>query len=1363
MIYIFITTAIRIFLLFLLFACNTYSQSNNQFQHITPDEGLSVGMVTCINQDNEGFLWVGTRYGLNRYDGYNFKTYFHDPQDPNSIGSNYVVTMHFDTHNRLWIGTSGKGLYSYDPERDNFKFWQIKPEENDGQPGRFISSIQEDQDGRIWVGTMHQGLFILEPETGLVKSFDNLTDQDGSISDTYITAMASGPDGTMWIGTSYRGLFKYELKTNKLMRYYPYSKNQDHRTCSFIKGLTYDKQQPDVLWIATFYSGLNKFDLKEDRITIYVDNEYSDDRVALIFTLGIYQDNDGFIWLPNPVGLTRFNPTNESFQFYTNDPGNNSSISGQSIACVYVDSQGSLWIGTHNSGLDKYNSSAQKFEYYGKNSGIKDDHEIEFVSTVAEDPDGNIWLGSNGQGTIKFDRENQLLTLFQTDDNIPNIFSNHYVLSSIWGSDNLIWSGTYMGGLFSLNPDNGEIRNWHFRPKSPTSIMNDIIYTIFESQQNELWIGTDVGLCRMDRQTEVFTRFYHDPQDSTSISGNKVLALLEDNQNRLWIGLQDGGLCQYISDELGFRRIPDKSVNSRPIKCREVTYMMQDQKGTIWIGTRGNGLIQFNPETELFNAYNSSDGLPGNVVNTILEDDHGILWLSTVNGICSFNPLTLDIQTYNAMDGLQSNEFLRASGIKSSSGKMMFGGPGGLNIFHPDSIISNPYIPPIVFTDLSINYQNVDSIQQSRKQKIIEKDINKASKILLTWEDRVFTIHFSALNFTIPERNQYSYRLEGFQDEWVSSGNNHFAQFMNVPPGSYTFHVRGSNNDGLWNLTGRSISVEISPPFWKTIWFRSVMLIAIFSFVFLAVRYRIHLYKQQSIRLEKEVDTRTKELQSEIVQRKKAESEAIKANQAKSEFLASISHEIRTPMNAVLGFSEILSSEIKDSRLTSYLNSIRTAGKNLLALINNMLDIAKIEAGKMELHPAPVVLSTFIQDSYSVFQNAMQKKRLAGNINIHPDIPTLVSLDEIRLRQVIFNLVGNAVKFTNEGEININVVGNSHNNGKNVDLDIIVSDTGIGIPQHEQGRIFNSFTQHGDPGIAKKGTGLGLTISKKIVELMGGSIRVDSKEGKGSVFSINLPDIPICDDVGLAQQTKDTDLEQLQFKDGVVLVADDIESNRFFLTEILTNAGLKVIVATNGEEAVKMTGAENPDLILMDIHMPILDGISAMTQIRKRPRHLDTPAYAVTASSLGLDRERIMNCGYFQGMVVKPVPIKQLINILNQVFESSSLGSSDPQTQPTTVNESPPTDSTYIALDSDKIQSLKESWEDVSVHGAVDDIAQFGKKLNSLGAQIDYKDMVEFGRRLSELAEQFEIDKLYHHLSGFHLILSKIQNQKEKR
>ena len=1361
MTYIFkISIIIRSFLFILLFVSNSAGQSNIQFQHITPDDGLSVGMVTCITQDDEGFLWVGTRYGLNRYDGYNFKTYFHEPSDSNSIGSNYIITLHFDSHNRLWVGTFGEGLYSYDPENDQFKSWEIKSEISNSQSGRFVSTIQEDQHGRIWVGTMHQGLFILEPETGSVQTFKSFSEFDESITDTYISALTAGPDDTMWIGTSYQGLFRYDLKDNNLKRYYPYSENPDHRISEFIRGMTFDRNQPDILWVATFYWGLSKFNLKEDRIISFEKNQYSENRVSIDFPLDVEQDNNGFLWLPTPVGLTRFNPTTESFQFFKNDPGNNAGISEQSLICVYLDLQGNLWIGTANAGLDSYNPSAQKFEYYGENSGITDDDKIEFITNIAEDPDGNIWLSSNGNGVIKFITEENFITLFQTDDNIPNIFSNHYILTSIWGSDNLVWSGTYMGGLFSLDPESGEIRNWYFRPKSPSTLMNNIIYATMESHKGELWLGTDIGLCRMDRSNEMFTRFYHDPLDSTTISGNKVYSIIEDQQNRIWIGFQDGGLCQYISDEEGFRRIPDKSANSNPVKCRNVVDMMEDQMGNIWIGTRGNGLIQFNPETELYTVFNSSDGLPGNIVNGILEDDHGVLWLSTVSGICSFDPITLNIQNYTVMDGLQSNEFLRASRYKSSNGKMFFGGPRGLNIFHPDSIKSNPYIPPIVFTGLTINYQHVDSVQQSRTKKIIEKEINKASEIILTWKEKVFTIYFSALNFTIPERNQYSYRLEGFQDEWVASGNNHFAQFMNVPPGSYTFHVRGSNNDGLWNLTGRSIRVEISPPYWETYWFRSLFLIAISTIVYMLIRYRIHFYKQQSIHLEKQVTKRTEELQSEITQRKKAEREAIKANKAKSDFLASISHEIRTPMNAVLGFSEILSSEVKDSRLTSYLNSIRTAGKNLLALINNMLDIAKIEAGKMELHPAPVVITTFIKDSISVFHNAMQKKKLVGNINIHPNTPGMIFLDEIRLRQVIFNLVGNAVKFTNVGEINIDVMGKSKNNGNTADLDIVISDTGVGIPEGELDKIFKSFAQHGDPKIAKKGTGLGLTISKRIIELMGGSINVNSHEGKGSDFIVKLPNIPICNDTNISDLVEDTGLDQLYFKSGVVLVADDIESNRFFLSEVLTNAGLKVLVATNGEEAVNLTKSDNLDLILMDIHMPVLDGISAMTQIRKIPRYIDTPAYAVTASSLGHDRDRILDCGFFQGVIVKPVSVKQLISILYQIFESTNLKNIRSLNQSTNVTVTTFRDKLEIALDAEKIKSLEDSWKKISTHGAVDDIGNFGETIHQLGLQIGYNEMIDFGSRLSELAEQFEIDQLYHLLSDFPRILDKVNTDK---
>ncbi len=1330
-----------------------------RFTHLTPNEGLSTNMITCIAQDRDGFIWVGTRYGLNRYDGYEFKGYLHDPDSQKYTGANTITALHLDGRKHLWIGTNGSGLYEYDPIHDKVQHREPNIIGSDVIDRFFITAIQHDHDNQLWIGTLHQGLFRFQPETNTAVCFKNIAGNSNGIADDHITALAVTPDNQVWIGTNTMGLYGYDQAADRLQHYHPNSENPNHQVSFMIQGLRTDRQDPAKLWIATFFDGLCMMNTDEDIITSYRDYGSDEMIVPLNHFFDIDQDRSGKIWLPNPVGLTLFDPAEESFAVFQNATEDPRSLSGTSASCVFADQQNIVWVGTHNSGLNKYDRTVNRFGFYGFNSGITDDFLIQRITGIQEDSDGNLWFASNGNGTLHLDLEKRSLAVYQTDDTAPDAYSNHYPLSVQVGSDGMVWTGSYIAGLFSMNPKTGDITNWHADIHNPESLSNDIVYSILEDSQGAIWIGTDHGLNRFDRLTESFRRFYQDPDSDNSLSGDKVYALLEDDSLNIWIGLQDGTLCQYLPKHDLIIRHRDETGNG-PVHCREVLDLCQDSKGVIWIGTRGNGLKSFHPGTGLFQSFTTEDGLPSNVINGILEDSHGRLWLSTVRGICSIQPESGSVRTFTVADGLQANEFLFGSRLKTTDGEMLFGGPRGISFFHPDSIRNNSHVPELIIADLKINYQSITQLPQSRREKIIDQSVNSASEIYMTWRDRVFSFHFAALNFSNPVQNRYAYRLAGYQDDWVQCGGQRQAQFMNIPPGSYIFQVRGSNNDGIWNDTGKSVRVIIRPPFWNTVWFKTVSVVLLITAVTALLRLRIRAYKRQSIRLEQDVAQRTVELSEEIVQRKKAEKEAVRANQAKSDFLAGISHEIRTPLNAVLGFSELLSTEVRDHRHQSYLHSIHTAGKNLLALINNILDLAKIEAGRMVSTPGPVLIKSFVRDAMAVFQNAAQKKGLQSEVIIKDTVPDAVITDELWLRQIIFNLVGNAVKFTEQGRIELITDVVEKTDSDRIHLKLAVRDTGIGIPQHQQEHIFDSFNQVRSRSRLPTGTGLGLTLSRRMTELMGGTLTVSSQPDQGSIFTVDIPVIPIASDLEM-NAGLETRAAVSRYAGGHVLIADDDESNRFLLRELLLRAGLTVLEAEGGTEAVRIAASQAVDLILMDIHMPDFDGIDAITEIRKNPRYRFAPAYAVTASSMSGTREKIKKSGLFQGLLTKPVSISHLNLILQKHFEEVPVpetGSDDGKDSKITETGSQGNNENDLLP-----KNLLVQWKHVRDLGSVEEIGEFGQMITDHGRKSGNPVLTDFGSRLAELTESFDADRIYRHLDQFPQFFPNQSNTREDR
>ncbi len=743
-----------------------------------------------------------------------------------------------------------------------------------------------------------------------------------------------------------------------------------------------------------------------------------------------------------------------------------------------------------------------------------------------------------------------------------------------------------------------------------------------------------------NRETGQFTHFQHDPADPQSLSNNQVTCIVEDRAGMLWVGTSQG-LNQFNPETEIFTRYQHDPKDPDSLVQDSVFSIFEDSNGDLWIGTSG-GLDRFDRASGQFTHYSMQDGLPSETIYGILEENvstggkGGDLWISTANGLSRFDPQTETFRNYSVNDGLQSNSFLGFSAYaQSPDGEMFFGGTGGFNAFYPDQIKDNANIPPVVITDFQLANKPVliggDSVLQ---ESILETD-----QLVLSYQDNVFSLEFAALNYRSPEQNSYKYKMEGFEQDWHEvDSSRRFATYTNLDPGEYVFRVIASNNDGVWNEEGASMAITVTPPWWETTEFRMAMVLLGIGLLVGAFNWRVRSIEARSRELEKTVQERTRELQA--------------ANQAKSMFLASMSHELRTPLNAILGFSRLMA---RDPAVTTQqeemLDVIDRSGEHLLSMVDDVLSLSRIEAGRVELKEEAFDVEQLLQDIGWMFKSRAEGKGLQFNLELEAELPPHLRGDAGKLRQVLINLLGNAVKFTEAGEVwlrarSLTVAGDAGT----VMLQLEVEDTGPGIPSDQLDSVFDAFLQAESAGNSGGGAGLGLTISKSLVAMMGGEIALESKVGRGALFRVAVP-LQLAEAAAPAEAAV---AEVIGLQDGQpdwrILVVDDNLENRLLLINLLAQVGFEVREAQNGEEAVAVFEDWHPHLIWMDMRMPVKDGYAATQEIRTLPGGQAVKIVAITASVLEEQQGEILASGC-DDLVRKPFRDNEIFETMAQLLE----------------------------------------------------------------------------------------------------------------
>lgn len=854
-----------------------YAHSDIKFERVTAAAG-GPEAIQCIIQDRKGFLWIGTSDGISRYDGCNFKEYKHKSGDPRSLSNNTVYFIHEDQKGNLWIGTD-KGLNKFNRKTGDFKIYLPDP----GNPGKSLShhmvtAIYEERDGVLWVGTYGGGLNklelteVVEKEKNKKKKIEKAAfvhykydaNNPTSLSDNDVRAIYEDEDGVMWIGTDGGGLNRFGKETGEFTHFK--HDPQDPSSLSDNHVMTIYGDKSGALWIGT-NDGLNKLlpEEAEDpgkRKTAFIRYKHEPDNPHSLShnrVYTIYEDSSETLWIgTRGGGLNRME--GETFFHYQQQRNNPYSLSGDMVNSIYEDRTGVLWVGTHDAGLNKFNRRTSILRHYYSNPGIPGSLKHDVILSIYEDRSGTVWLGTFGEGLARFDREKGIFTHYKhkCEDEEESVKCNMILAihEDNWGT---LWVGSDGGGLGTFDRKTEQFTFYRHDEKNPNSLSNDTILAILEDRFGELWIGTEKGLNKWDRQNQPFTHYYHDPDDDESpyhLSNNYVLTLFEEpgeSEYYLWIGLYNGGINRFDPKGGQFIHCKHDSANPGSLSSDNVRCIYKDTSERVWIGT-DNGLNRLlDWETKQFKSYKEKDGLAGNTVYGILEDDAGSLWISTNKGLSRFDAAANEFKNYDARDGVQHKKFNHNAYMKSRrTGEMFFGGINGLNVFEPDKLRKhvNANIPPIVITDLQILHESVlirPGHDTSRKKLYAE-----AEKIVLPYEDYLMTIEFSALDFTVPGKNQYKYRLDGVDSQWKEvNAANRFARYMNLSPGTYTFQVKGSNNDGQWNEKGISLQITILPPFWQEWWFLILAGILLIFIIFAGYQWRTKRLRKSRDEMEK--------------------------------------------------------------------------------------------------------------------------------------------------------------------------------------------------------------------------------------------------------------------------------------------------------------------------------------------------------------------------------------------------------------------------------------------------------------------------------------------------------------------------------
>ncbi len=1221
-----------LFLTSLIFSLIQFPAFSASFEHLTREQGLSQSSAQSLLYDSEGFLWIGTNDGLNRYDGYQFTIFQNLPEKSNSISNNNITTLFEDKANNVWVGTAA-GLNRFNKRLNTFDHFVYQQGNNNSLINNSINDITQDNNGNYWIAT-NKGLDQFDG-----KNFIHY------LKNQNIRSLFIDSTNTLWVATQKDGL-KHTTLNNINFKAIELPDNSQVVT-SIIEG-------NNQIWLGTV-NGLAVYDkhtkkmLSLDAITKSLKNIH-------ITSLLIHQNA---LWIGSKAnGVYQVNITTNAIEHYQANNQDPKSISYNEITQIITDNADNIWIGNYVWGIDKYNTLNEQFNHTNQNISKENTLSSNNIISFLEYDNNRFFIGTYDGGLNEYNRTTGEFTHFQHDPQNANSISSNIVGSLIKDPTYGIWLGTF-NGLNLFDPEKKIFTHYQHEPNNDKSLSHNLILPMLKSDDNTLWVGTwGGGLNRFDIQKQTFTHYKHNPDDKNSLSDDNIWAIYQDPNGILWLGTM-GGLNKFDPVNNTFKHY--QTTNSA-LDNNWVTDIHQDKKGNLWLGTMG-GFNKFDPVSEQFTGYQEENGLSNNLIYGILEDNQGSLWLSTNKGISRFDPKTETFKNYDKNDGILVKEFATFSRYINQSGEFYFGGVNGYVHFKPENIKDDTTLPNVVFTDFRINNNHVklDHETEDKKAFTIDSVINELSRLTLTHNEKLVSFDFAALHFSDPMNNQYAYMLEGFDDNWIyTDAKNRRATYTNLPSGYYTLRVKASNGDGYWNEQGKSLPITVLPAPWLSWWAYTLYSLAFIGIIgFILYRQNYQRLKEHAINIR-----------------------LTRADRLKDEFLANTSHELRTPLNGIIGLAESLIDGVAGQlpeAANKNLAMVVASGKRLSHLVNDILDFSKLKNHNLKLHTSGVELHSLTDVVLTVSTPLIGDKAVVLKNNVANNLP-LVNADESRVEQILYNLVGNAIKFTEQGEVTVNAehIGNV--------IKISVIDTGVGIPASKHAIIFNSFEQlQGCDNRNQGGTGLGLAVTKQLVELHGGNIYLTSTPGEGSCFAFTLPinTDQITDVTNVVKLTNQQKLNRLQHLENEIeyvsveeqekaldkeatidhsnfhiLVVDDDPINRQVLFNHLNIMGYQISEASSGRQALALVheanqkrDSENPeqenqrpfDLILLDVMMPKMSGYEVCKTLRREFTLNELPVIFLTAKNQVIDLVESFSVGG-NDYLTKPISKHELLS-----------------------------------------------------------------------------------------------------------------------
>ena len=1268
------TTTVPAFLLCaLLLVCTGLAGQQDRLyvERLGSAQGFSANYVTDIFQDKEGFIWVGTFAGLNRYDGQEVKEFTPDPRNPASISGIRVFSIEDDDRGNLWVGTTGKGLNFYDRSTNTFSVLTHDPQDPESLPANTINHIIVDAKKRIWVGTS-DGLSVMDSYTPGQKARFRHVRFDRPGQPVFVSSMFEDRSGAIWLSAR-STLYKVE--------------EAGGLTARAIGGQAISSQ--DMSSMVQLASGEM---IVGGPTGLYLEQSPGSELflpvggVAGIADMA-YNENLDQLWVGASTGLYKYSVGRngerpELMVRYAHDPLDARSLSNSDITALYLDATGVIWAGTSGGGLNRFDPQRKQFHHYRDNSELAALSGT-MIRTILEDSRGHVWVGSDGSGMVRssgpiapreevdfqhfsapkrvysaleVDNPTEHALYFgansstglyridlETDDGTirPVDSGTSSVFALLQDSRGIVWIGDYFSGLHRWIPSGGApggYRKERIGSEGGKQLPSNIVRSLAEDKSGNIWVGTSNGLVRIDavetlRNEPDFTVYRNDPGDVNTLSNDYIL----------------------------------------PITV--------SRDGTVWVGTFGGGLNRYEPAGEggrgRFRTYRATDGMVDEVIKAIVEDRNGLLWISSNDGLTRFDPAAGTFENFGVNDGLQGDEFGELAGFQQEDGSLLFGGANGLTLFYPDAIKLNDQPARPVVTGMSILNKTIEVGEERDGQVVLPRNIADLEELELNYQQNSISFRLGALHYAAPEKNQLAYQLEGFDEDWIyTSAAQGLATYTNLPYGDYVFRLRASNNDGLWNEEEFSLPVSISPPFWLTPFAYAFYIICFLGALYLLRRYTvIDIEEKNKIELKKLNQEKTEEL-----------------NQLKLQFFTNISHEFRTPLTLIAGPLESLirnQSVISPEQRNQYYHLMYKNSKYLLRLVNELLDFRRLDQGQLDLRVSKNDVVDYVEQTVAPFEFLATNKGINFTVRAE-ESPIAVWFSPEVLEKILFNLLSNAFKFTPAGGQITVTIGKTQDNDRRFDqklpgyggVIITVADTGEGIPRKKVKHIFNRFYKGSRKDVQnREGAGIGLAYTKSLIELHRGIINVDSTEGEGTTFYVRLPldksvyhsseieqrdlsnYVPQADPVDYFMpeennQEEEQNARQLQGSplarqraeedSPLLLYIDDNPDLRNYIRKSFSS-DFRIIAADGGEAGIELAITSLPDIIVSDVMMPGIDGMEVLEKLKANPVTSHIPVILLTAKDSEESRMQGLRHGA-DGYVTKPfsheVLLQQILNIV---------------------------------------------------------------------------------------------------------------------